>query len=249
MTACKDKYICAVKNACNEVKLNYFPQIEASDLLYRVITLEDIYLPLSLQVSCYSENLNDSAAELIRLIDERIAALEADENRHGGSIAQKSDFPAAGLRLFIQANPGAGKTTFCRRLVLAILQGDLAFFKKYSDENALFFNQDALPVLISCKSIAELEAEELSSEDFEKLMYRLCAKSFGSRFSDISEDDFIELIGSCKPKKLCIVLDGWDEILDSEKETEFLKNFNRYLSEYPETDVVITRLISKAPNI
>ena len=240
MTACKDKYICAVKNACSEVKLNHFPQIEASDLLYRVITLEDIYLPLSLQVSCYSENLNDSAAELIRLIDERIAALEADENRHGGSIAQKSDLPAAGLRLFIQANPGAGKTTFCRRLVLAILQDDLAFFKKYSDENALFFNQDALPVLISCRSISGLAEKELLSEDFEKLMYRLCAKSFGSRFSDISEDDFIELIGSSKPKNLCIVLDGWDEILDSEKEAAFLESFNRYLSKYPDTDAVIT---------
>lgn len=49
----REKYIKYIIAACNEMRLDYFPQVEASELLYRVITLEDIYLPLTLGTSSY----------------------------------------------------------------------------------------------------------------------------------------------------------------------------------------------------
>ena len=82
MIESKEKYIKSIKEACNEMRLDYFPQVEASELLYRVITLEDIYLPLSLDVFSYDSPIpendfpNIDIDELIRRIDEKIAALE-----------------------------------------------------------------------------------------------------------------------------------------------------------------------------
>lgn len=77
MMVSKDKYTKSVMEACNEMRLDYFPQVEASELLYRVITLEDIYLPLSLGSSSYdapssgSDFSNVDIDELIRRIDEK----------------------------------------------------------------------------------------------------------------------------------------------------------------------------------
>ena len=43
------QYLQALRSACEEIRLDYFPQVEASELLYKVITLGDIYLPLTLE--------------------------------------------------------------------------------------------------------------------------------------------------------------------------------------------------------
>ncbi len=256
----KDKYAKSVMEACNEIRLDYFPQVEASELLYHVITLEDIYLPLSLGASYYDDPLfgydlsNVDHYELIRRIDEKIAALEAEEARINAPDyidESKTSFnpttqecitttPNAGLRLLIVAKPGGGKTTFCKRLVLAMLKKDESFFKKYAEENGLFFDSDALPILISCKNIADLSADELRTISFQKLMYKLCLQGFGLHFSEITEDEFMKLIDPYVSNKLLIILDGWDEILDTEKETAFRENLNSYLEQNPGVDTTIT---------
>lgn len=268
MLESKDKYIKSVKKACNEMRLDYFPQVEASELLYKVITLEDIYLPLSLGASSYdlpsygSDLSNFDIDELIHRIDEKIAALEAEEARKSNpptinnsdddvkSLATPNVGSAetigatVGLRLLIEANPGSGKTTFCKRLALAILNNDASFFEKYAKENGLYFSKESMPILISCKNLADLSAEELRTNDFTHLMYRLCVQSFGSHFSDISEPEFVELINSCNSKNITIILDGWDEILDPEKEAIFCENFNKYIELHPEVDTVLTIRVS-----
>ena len=264
MMVSKDKYTKSVMEACNEMRLDYFPQVEASELLYRVITLEDIYLPLSLGSSSYdapssgSDFSNVDINELIRRIDEKIAALEAEESRKNASESTDENETSfnpktqecitttlnAGLRLLIEANPGSGKTTFCKRLVLAMLKKDESFFKKYAEENDLFFDSDALPILISCKNIADLSVNELGTISFQKLMYKLCLQSFGLHFSEITEDEFVELMDSYVSKKLLIILDGWDEILDTEKEAAFCETLNSYLEQNPGVDTIITIRVS-----
>lgn len=260
--ASKEKYTNSVIDACNEMRLDYFPQVEASELLYRVITLEDIYLPLSLCTSSYDISSSDDIdiEDLIRRIDEKIAALEAEEARENANQvvdnlkeiitipeAQNQDHETptnTGLRLLLQANPGGGKTTFCKRLVLAMLKNEDFFFKKYAEENDLFIKSDSLPVLISCKNIADLSVCELVSLNFLQLMYKLCVQSFGQHFSEISEDEFIELVESDESNRLCIILDGWDEILDAEKEQAFCENLNDFLEHNPSTDTIITIRVS-----
>lgn len=262
----REKYIKYIIAACNEMRLDYFPQVEASELLYRVITLEDIYLPLTLGTSSYdvpslgSDFSNVDIDELIRRIDEKIAALEAEEarenaNNHDDNMSEKNsiseiqsrDFEKpinTGLRLLLEANPGGGKTTFCKRLVLAMLNNEKPFLNKYAEENDLFFKSGSLPVLISCKNIADLSAGELVSLNFTHLMYKLCVQSFGQHFSEISEDEFIELVDSYESNKLCIILDGWDEILDAEKERAFCENLNNFLEQNPSADTIITIRVS-----
>lgn len=262
----REKYIKYIIAACNEMRLDYFPQVEASELLYRVITLEDIYLPLTLGTSSYdvpslgSDFSNVDIDELIRRIDEKIAALEAEEarenaNNHDDNMSEKKsiseiqsrDFEKpinTGLRLLLEANPGGGKTTFCKRLVLAMLNNEEPFLNKYAEENDLFFKSGSLPVLISCKNIADLSAGELVSLNFTHLMYKLCVQSFGQHFSEISEDEFIELVDSYESNKLCIILDGWDEILDAEKERAFCENLNNFLEQNPSADTIITIRVS-----
>lgn len=262
----REKYIKYIIAACNEMRLDYFPQVEASELLYRVITLEDIYLPLTLGTSSHdvpslgSDFSNVDIDELIRRIDEKIAALEAEEarenaNNHDDNMSEKNsiseiqsrDFEKpinTGLRLLLEANPGGGKTTFCKRLVLAMLNNEEPFLNKYAEENDLFFKSGSLPVLISCKNIADLSAGELVSLNFTHLMYKLCVQSFGQHFSEISEDEFIELVDSYESNKLCIILDGWDEILDAEKERAFCENLNNFLEQNPSADTIITIRVS-----
>lgn len=262
----REKYIKYIIAACNEMRLDYFPQVEASELLYRVITLEDIYLPLTLGTSSYdvpslgSDFSNVDIDELIRRIDEKIAALEAEEarenaNNHDDNMSERNsiseiqsrDFEKpinTGLRLLLEANPGGGKTTFCKRLVLAMLNNEEPFLNKYAEENDLFFKSGSLPVLISCKNIADLSAGELVSLNFIQLMYKLCVQSFGQHFSEISEDEFIELVDSYESNKLCIILDGWDEILDTEKERAFCENLNNFLEQNPSADTIITIRVS-----
>lgn len=262
----KEKYSRSIMEACNEMRLDYFPQVEASELLYRVITLEDIYLPLSLGASSYDVTSSCSGLssididELIRRIDAKIEALEAEETQNNASVEfdenetlfnpeiheQKCIItsPNVGLRLLIEANPGSGKTTFCKRMVLAMLKQDENFFNKYAEEDELFFNKDALPVLISCKNIADLSVNELKTLSFQQLMYKLCLLSFGLHFSEITEQDFMELIHIYESNKLCIILDGWDEILDAEKEAAFCESLNNYLEKNPSVDTIITIRVS-----
>ena len=81
-----ENYINSLKSSCEEVHLDYFPQVEASDLLYRIITLEDIYLPLSLKAVKSNDALQPyeglpNIDDLIRRIDERIAQFETN-SRH-----------------------------------------------------------------------------------------------------------------------------------------------------------------------
>jgi len=269
--------------------------------LYRVITLEDIYLPLSLSylplslsndnsingtpydeiirridakiaeleaeeanrtdtvstggsnniLNIYPQNPSDvnssqtdddTIDELLRQIDAKIAELEAEEAQDSmdESPHEMSCKIETGLRLLIEANPGSGKTTFCKRFVLAIINNDELFFRKYSTENKLIFNMNALPVLISCKNVEDLSENDCFSLSFPQLMYRLCAQSIGHHFVSISENDFIELLKSYDYNNVCIILDGWDEILDSKKADLFNNKLNNFLELYPESDIIIT---------
>ena len=256
-----ERYKSTIAEACSEMKLDYFPQVEASELLYRVITLEDIYLPLSLQRLSFNDAGFD-IDDLIRRIDATIAALEANNNEAeslpAGTPAIASDehdIKATSeedteLRLLITATPGGGKTTFCKRLLLAMLKHDEVFFQKYAAENDLHFSIDALPVFIICKNIEDVSYDEITTLSFPQLMFRLCAQSFGSLFHEITETDFTNLLKANESGKLCLVLDGWDEILDAEKEQAFCKALNQYLKDNAAVDVIITIRVSyNAPEL
>ena len=293
------QYLQALRSACEEIRLDYFPQVEASELLYKVITLGDIYLPLTLEKfdGSYRQyhdfpQLEDTFSQrdiedLIRRIDEKIAELEKKEEAEkaraqlsaldaGGTPAppaivpderysvsgsestgdQPSDLfsddiaelpdeaiepePEIGMRLLLRAEPGAGKTTFCKRLVLAYLDQDSAFFNKYAEENGLCFNRGYFPLLLNCKNIVDLSTSDILEKSFPALVYQLCSLGMGHHIVSVPEESFIQLFENKLQSGLFLILDGWDEILDSEKETAFTGKLNLFLSSYPRSDFMVT---------
>ena len=298
----RDKYLSILKDSCNEMRLDYFPQVEASELLYRVITLEDIYLPLRLnkttgrysepghdldidemirlidkkieelealeaeETKKVSENISESNSvekenaetinptpelyspfgnkayidEMIRRIDEKLAELDASVDERQNRIISEATNPLTARRLLINAEPGSGKTTFCKRLVLALINNDREFLDKYAEENQLRFNRETLPVLISCKNILDLTEQELKSFSFPQLLYKLCIQNLGANFEKILEKDFLDLINTCAPEDLLIIFDGWDEIVDIDRERLFRERFNTYIESHSEVNFLIT---------
>ena len=98
----ENKYLAMLKEGCEKVTVDFFPQVEASELLYKVITLEDIYLPLRLEKTGSDDVSSDRMKnallrgnkkrdtidydELIARIDKRIEELEFEAE------AAKEDF-------------------------------------------------------------------------------------------------------------------------------------------------------------
>ena len=109
------------------------------------------------------------------------------------------------------------------------------------------FSYSTLPILISCRSIASIPLEELRDMDFKKLMYKLCSHSFGGYVKELSEKDFIRTINLHENGKLCIILDGWDEVLDANVADVFLDRINRYIKDYPQIDTLVTIRASYLP--
>ena len=253
----KEKYINALKRACNEMKLDYFPQAEASELLYKVISLENIYLPLSLVESRYDPTISMPSKErdinaILAMLDKKIKFLEeelANENSlklgtKAQIVPKKSEVDKVTNRILIEADPGSGKTTFCKRLVLALLNNEEAFFTKYYNENNINFNTEELPVLLSCKYISDLSIKDLNTLDFNTIIYKLCVCDFGNYLSEISEKDFLSFVSDNKTQNLCLILDGWDELLDIEKALFFQNRLEEYARNNPSNSIVITSRFS-----
>lgn len=256
----EDCYISALKTACNEIHLDFFPQVEASDYLYHTITLEDIYLPLTLQEASEEAQLfqseidDEDIDELIRLIDKKLNAMDKEmsqskrddvviDNKETGSVGSRennSHERGIGQRILIQANPGSGKTTFCKRLTLALLNNDSSFFERYSKSCNIDFNSFGFPLLINCRSVAGISEDELKTMDFKRLMFFLCSRAFGRYFDTISEETFLSAIGAHENKDLCVILDGWDEIFDTQKAQIFLECINGFIKNHSKVNVLLS---------
>ena len=256
----EELYISAIKNACNEMRIDYFPQVEASEYLYRVITLEDIYLPLTLhevskETQLYQNDLDNDLDndinELIRLIDKQLDALGQELSRpRDEEVVEKKEIVdnnttnrhdrVVGQRILIVANPGSGKTTFCKRLTLALLNKESSFFERYSEECNISINKSGYPLLISCRSVAEISINDIRTMDFKRLMYLLCTHAFGRHFDKVNEETFLKTIGVHENKDLFLLLDGWDEIFDADKAQAFLDRVNTFIKEHSNVDVLLT---------
>lgn len=267
MLSARENYLESLRETCNEIKLDFFPQVEASELLYRVITLEDIYLPLSLQAQTYDNNsleeLDDlpiDLDELTQKINERLAAFTAAEESSSESHADSSEMilentPDSisqyeirnlgkplrkGMRILIAADPGGGKTTFCKRLVLALINHDTSFFNKYYSENRINFDNNSIPIFIDCKNITEIEIEDLKTQDFLDILYYLSRSRMGNHFPSIEKHEFYNLVRYNTSNRIILILDGWDEILDPDKASLFQSMLNQYIDNNPFSDIVIT---------
>lgn len=257
----ENKYLAMLKEGCEKVTVDFFPQVEASELLYKVITLEDIYLPLRLEKTGSDDVSSDKMKnallrgnkkrdtidydELIARIDKRIEELEFEAE------AAKEDFQdelksvtrenkdKAGKRFMITAAPGCGKTTFCKRLVLADINDDGDFFEKYREYGFDAF-RNSFPVIINCRFFENISVQELCECDFESLVYRIYKLSFGEKLCTTGEDELSLLLKYKADGNVCIIVDGFDEILSKEKKEAFSKALNNYIISHPLTNLIVT---------
>ncbi|MBR3973510.1 MAG: hypothetical protein IKJ99_06130 [Oscillospiraceae bacterium] len=273
MTTIEKLYCDTSRLLYNEMDFSFFPQVEASEILYRIIRLEDIYLPLRIEPFRNGANrpgMDIDIDELIRRIDEKIAALEKEiaeeeavKNNPGSEtqglfadkaaepapavlhqIVEASDVPdkenaATGLRMLLRANPGAGKSTFCKRLALAYLNQDQTFFDQLGCEKPIFSERSRFPFLLSCKHLANFSESEITGCSFQQLAYKLWTLELGNRPSSISEEAFTELIEE-KISEMILILDGWDDILSPANEAAFGAKFNTFLEQNPTVDLLMT---------
>lgn len=242
MQTIKQEYNQILYNTCNEIHLDYYPQVEASELLYRIITLEDIYLPLNIGDALFAsgETLDKNAET--EYYEKEIVGKPITENRlaHQNTSVGKSELPITGLRLLLSGLPGGGKSTFCKRLVLAIIKNDSSFLEKYLTENGLSFKTQSTPFLVDCKNIADLTTEFIRGNSIQDIIYRLYALALGSHFLSISRESFVRMFLDATKHGMTLVVDGWDEMLDQEKGELFRNKLDDFLCEHPLIDLVVT---------
>ena len=221
MSSIKQEYFDIIKKTYNVAHYDYFPQVEASDFLFTRITLEDIYLPLSLDIVNDDPDMDyqifrESIDAFRKHIDKKYknSSLEREDFNKKisvfGSFMQKFIFGQKDesfsnskqhsistttdsiLRIGIEGDPGCGKTTFCKRLVLALMKDDDEFLEKLEKENGIRFKNNLIPVLAECKYISNLRNEIIKNNSFEDILFSICKSAIGKDFS-LTVDEFKRL--------------------------------------------------------
>lgn len=294
-----------MRKFCETIKLDYFPQMQASDLLYKVIMLQDLYMPAFLYKPInnpFKYNVDYSGMQeryvpsnpsnndldidaLIAKIDAKIAELEEQERkekeRRGSECGSEIDVNSTSKteddidkksarlsvedeeeawvekrvsfdeldvpstlpsNLIIQAAPGSGKTSFCKRLILALIDRDFDYLEtNISSRTSMKFKGDFLPVFMMFRNIANLKELLCNGASFEKVLYCFTCNIFDERFAEeCSFEDFSRLLSEGKEKTIYLVIDGWDELFDTELQKILEDELNRYVTDKNNVSIVFT---------
>ena len=287
MFSIQDYKLC-LHRFCETIKLDYFPQMQASDLLYKVITMNDLYIPVHLvkpedDILNYNVNYDGiqdhfnklDIDELISIIDAKIVELErkrAEGNGLQDLLCDKTDEKKNNLKnavcvqknekeserwvkfspnayrqnnekppnLIIRADPGSGKTIFCKKLILAALENDRCFFEDALTRTKLRYSDDILPVLMMFRNINDIKEMLVQNVSFEEVLYCFSRNILGEEFShECTCEDFFSLLSQEK-KDLYLVIDGWDEIFDSDLQRMLTVAIKNFIKERQDLSIVFT---------
>lgn len=184
--------------------------------------------------------------DLIKRIDERIAAMEKDfvklsetDIDNNEKIENNSSDPTA-MRLVIRGKPGSGKTIFIKRLCLAYCRDDVEYLKNEADFAE--FPLEQFPVLILCRYFNQIEIEEIKNRDFLETVYKLIKLTHGDNLPEsFCYENFVDIIyQKLTEGKLLFLIDGWDELLDKSICDLFLKKFNTFVEKNKNLNVIVT---------
>ena len=284
-----DNYNSYMHKFCETVKLDYFPQMQASDLLYKIITMQDLYMPVYLVkpdddprkfnvnyggmqerfVPSNPQNNELDIDALIAKIDAKIAELEEAErkekeqeqgtNTEGASDSSKeTDEEDSWVKmventgtgndeedlrksiLIIRADPGSGKTTFCKKIILSVIDKDKGFFEDTLSRTSLVYDEKIMPILMMFRNIAGIKELLLEDAPFENILYCFAKNVLDEKFSkECSCDEFANLIAD-ENQKLYLVVDGWDEIFDIELQKLLLDAIRQFVSNRDNVSIIFT---------
>ncbi len=212
-----------LKRACETVKHDDFPQVQASDLIYNSVTLKDLYFPvfLSFDDPYKDDYVFDIWGEAYA--PPRIGWKDSvwNEERHGDNYR---------TRLTIRSEAGAGKTMFCRRSAIAFLEDDEEYIDSLYEMTGVRFGKVPLPVYIDFRYMQGIEELVGKGAGFEEIVYRLVCNYLGEDFkSNCSLEGFVGMVFHGSSFPLCFIVDSWDALHDKQLRNKLDSIFGNYL--------------------
>ena len=210
------------------------------------VKLEDLYCEqevLAKPADGYDEDFQlPSGAEILkemaisgRSIEEVLDALKKRSIDDTVAVPQQRQ-----PRFFLSAQPGAGKTTWCKKTCLACLETptqithSLHFLNHIDKKNDKWF-----PILLPCRNYS---ANSIDPERFEQIAYSITNVLFQSQFqSSVSIQGFSALIDEkAEAGSLLVVVDGLDEILDNQDRITFINSLVSFSNRFPNIPIILT---------
>ena len=224
------------------------PNISSDNRIYPV-SLEKLYTPLRIRKGKMAGNdsfgfdskepldlhdIDEVIKHLNQQLDERLMGIAHEDQAEG-----KSDLNFGKIKI-VYARPGGGKTTWSKRVCLACLENDEEFFSEQLPLNNWHMEGGLFPLLLCCRNMTEIN--NASVNEFLSLAREMTALSFGKNiFQNYSKQDFYDLL--CKHAQdgsLLLIVDGWDELANEEREKHLESILNWFLEKNPKVKCVIT---------
>ncbi|MGN0411790.1 MAG: hypothetical protein ACI4FV_02040, partial [Lachnospiraceae bacterium] len=235
----KEYYLACLKEYCEDIKLEYFPQVQSRDLLNRKITLRNLYVPASLKPMSQVKWKADFDSKREKYKGESSADKDHQIDASQENVMREKVEVEIPQPLCILADPGTGKTLLCKRTILAIIEDDRAFLDDLYQQTHIGFPQKAIPILLNFRSPDKMKALIKQDEmyEFEQLLYmfacdileEFCQKSFQESFREkVEYADFLSML---REHPIVLFLDGWDELLDVNLQVEMDHQIGQYINE------------------
>jgi len=185
----KEDIIEGLRTFCRKIKPDDYPQIDVNEFLRNNLTLADVYFPFPFL-----------RHKTFRLCYE-------DECR--------MDFPPelfSGSSLGIVGERGSGKTIFCRRLTLAIIDKDLSFFETQRIVTDQFENAQGswIPLLVECKLLNDLAEHCPVDGDLMNILWSYYSNTLES--FDHTIEEFRSFVLEEQKNRFTLIIDGWDDL-------------------------------------
>lgn len=198
------------------------------DVGSRRIALEDLYVPLGLQVDVGTERElevdHDSEAE-DAVSSEIEEDDEVDESTYsvGDVMGQHRHVAVLGL-------PGAGKSTLLKALV--VHYASTASTKRTITASPDLPSAPLLPLVIRCRQLGEAAGRPIR-----EALSGIAARAEMAEY----EESFDDMIGDAlRDGRALLLIDGLDEIASDRNRVAFVKQLRTFLGTYPSSYVVTT---------
>lgn len=235
----KEYYLACLKEYCEDIKLEYFPQVQSRDLLNRKITLRDLYVPASLKPMSQVKWKADFDSKREKYKGESSADKDHQIDVSSENVMREKVELQIPQPLCILADPGTGKTLLCKRTILAIMEDDRTFLHHLYQQTHIRFPKNAIPILLNFRDPDILKALTKQDEmnEFEQLLYmftcdileEFCQKSFQESFREkVGYADFLSML---REHPIVLFIDGWDELLDVNLQVEMDHQIGQYIKE------------------